>query len=195
MGSFSRKFRHVDSEVSEAQQRLPVGQVVTRPVKGDFHGLPVLGWVSRRKDQDTRLLMLALLLLRNNQLEGMLQMECPVYPETERAVVGTLQRLGWDGRIWPMEDGWPTGVIEDEQNIRHFLNTAKLEATLVFPPNSDLVNALLPLTVERAAGKFLMPPLPEPPDPLSPVLIDRFTQLCHVPTVFYPSRKDGEFIH
>lgn len=198
MGSFNRKVRRNEGndQVTEEQQRLPVGKVTSAPVKGQFQALPVLAWISLRKASEVRLMMLALLLLRENKIHGMLQMEIPVYSETEAAIVATLQRLGWDGRVWPEDAGWPTGS-DDEGSLQHFLSQANLASSLVFPP-SEGGNATLAVSVERAKGNFFMPPLPSDQDP-DPNLLAKFKELCENFKVFYTdahlARSHGETIH
>jgi hypothetical protein len=196
MGNFERKLRRAEEDreqVTEAQQRLPTGKVVSSPVNGEFQALPMLGWISLRKTTEVRLLMLAFLLLREGKVRGMLHIEFPLYPETERNTLGMLQMFGWDGRIWPKDEGWPTGS-DDEESHKHFLMDTGLEASLIFPPGSG-GNATMPVNVSRAKGPFFMPPLPEAEVDPDPKLMARFKELCQDIRVFYPSRKNGETIH
>lgn len=197
MGSFDRKIRRANDSselVTEAQQRLLVGKVVTSPVKGPFMGLPVLGWISVRKVTEIRLLMLGLLLLRDGKISGMLHVECPIYPETERNTLWMLQKFGWDGRVWPRDEGWPTGS-DDEEGHRHFLMQTGLEASLVFPPTETGGHATMSVDIQRAKGNFFMPPLPEAESDPDQKLVARLQELCQDYKVFYPERRSGETIH
>ncbi len=197
MGSFERKLRRIHDQAAEEEakgvdhSRLPVGKVVTEPVRGDFQGLPVLGWISSRAVTKTPLVMVALLLLRddNPQPAGMLHLEIPVFPETEEAVVAALERLGWDGRVWPKDSGWPTGG-PDEEGHKHLLTQTGLKGTMVFPPNQEGAFATLSLTIGRARGPFLMPPLPEPETPPSVHLTVTLRVLCEDWKTFYPEPKE-----
>jgi hypothetical protein len=203
MGSFDRKVRRsTENElVTEAQQRLPVGKVVSSPVKGEFMGLPLMGWVSLRKNSEVRLLMLALLLIREGGVKGILHVEIPIYPETETNAVWLLQSFGWDGRTWPTDPGWPTGT-DDEANHKHFLEQSGLVASLVFPPVEGGSHATMNVDIQRAKGNFFMPPLPEAAEEPDPKLVARFQELCQNFKVFYPTqastsekRSHGETLH
>lgn len=141
MGSFDRKVRRNNEKeelVTEEQQRLPVGKVVTSPVKGEFLALPMLGWVSLRKGSEIRLLMLALLLLRDAKISGVIHIEIPIYPETERNTIWMLQKFGWDGRVWPKDAGWPTGA-PDEEGHTHMLGQVNLSGSFVFRLRKPMV--------------------------------------------------------
>lgn len=203
MGSFDRKFKRAEERqelVTEEQQRLPVGRVVTSPVKGEFLALPMLAWVSLRKGTDIRLLMMALFLLRDGKISGMINIEFPIYPETEQNTIAMLQKYGWDGRIWPTDPGWPSGT-PDEEGHRDILDQVALVASIVFPPVGD-GHAAMNVSVERAKGNFFMPPLPEAEVDLDPALVARFRELCENYKVFYPvkaesteKRDHGETLH
>lgn len=204
MGSFDRKFKRAEERqelVTEAQQRLPVGKVAGSPVKGSFLALPALGWVSVRKNSEIRLLMLAVFLLRDAKLSGMLHIEFPIYPETERNTVWMLQNFGWDGRVWPQDAGWPTGSPDDEANYQHMLGQVELAGSLVFPPSPGGGNAGMNVSVERAKGNFFMPPLPEAESDPDEKLVARLRELCENFKVFHkteiksPEKHNGETLH
>ena len=172
--------------------KLPVGTVLSSPIKGDFLALPLFGWVAKRDKTETPLVMLVVLLLRSIEdpkPRGTLQIELPVLPETEIATVATLERLGWDGRVWPVDDGWPTGSKDDEEQIISLMEQASLRATMTFPPGEQGASTLT-VSVQRARGPFLMPPLPEPEEgTTSPVKLQRLRELCENPRIFYNPTK------
>lgn len=145
--------------------RLPVGQIMSEPVKGDFLALPLFGWVSVRAGTKTPLVMLSTLLVQPTPddpvLRGTLNIELPVLPETEAATLAALERFGWDGRVWPTDDGWPQGSEADMEQLVMLMDSAGLRATLTFPPSAQGAKAQT-VSVQRARGPFLMPPLPEP---------------------------------
>jgi len=196
MGSFDRKLRRTydSAEVTEEQKRFPVGKVVSSPVKGEFQALPVLGWISLRKGTEIKILNLALLLLREGKVSGMLHMDVPIYPETQSNTMAMLQNFGWDGRVWPLDEGWPTGT-PDEEGHRHLLVQTKLVATIVFPPSETGGHATLNVEVSRAKGPFFMPPLPAAEIDPDPVLVAKFETLCQDYAVFYPEPSLGHTIH
>jgi len=179
--------------------RLPTGLIVSEdPVKGEHTALPLFAWVSVRERTQTPLLMLLTLLLDETvaELKGSLQIEVPLMPETEPAALCLLDRLGWNGKVWPHEAGWPTGSGENEAQIKELMGQTGLKAAMVFPPIDNGNTATMPVNVQRARGPFLMPPLvveeayllrynKEPKDPEDEEKILYFRQLCANPSVFF----------
>jgi len=200
MGKLSRRLerRKQQREEQEAQgpkgadhRKLPVGKLISPPVKGDFLCLPLFGWVGVREKVDIPLVMLVVMLIRNTEVpepKGTLQIELPIWPETLNPTVAALQRFGWDGRIWPRDDGWPEGSDDDAKNLTELMHQANLRNTLAFPPD-DKGTACQSVTVGRAVGPFLMPPLSEPEDEVDPFLLENLRALCEDPKPFYPVMK------
>ncbi len=173
---------------------LPTGTILSNPIKGEFLALPLFGWVAKRSKTETPLVMLALLLMRSSEdptPRGTLQVELPILPETELATVAALERFGWDGRVWPIDEGWPTGSEDDEGTILTLMEQATLRATLTFPPGKEGV-ALQKVDVQRAMGPFLMPPLPAPEGEVNQAKLERLRQLCENPRVFFNPMKPAE---
>ena len=162
---------------------LPTGKLMSSPIKGDFLALPLFGWVALRAGDRVPLVMLRLLLLRSLEepASGLLQVEVPFIPKTELATLAALERFGWDGRVWPRDEGWPSGDSVDEVNIRKLMENYDVQATLTFPPN-DKGMALQSVTVSRARGPFLMPPLPEPEHAMDLDNLARLRALCADPS-------------
>ena len=176
---------------------LPTGEVISNPLKGDFLALPLFGWVGKREKVDTPLVLLVVLLMRSAEdpiPRGTLRIELPVIPETELATLAALERFGWDGRVWPVDEGWPTGSEDDEGNILTLMEQAAVRATLTFPPKPDQGVAVQPVTVTRSRGPFLMPALPAPEGEPDPVKLIRFRQLCENPRVFFQPVKPAEIL-
>lgn len=183
--------------LSPEQQRLPVGQIKSDPIKGDFQALPLFGWVSQRAEVKTPLVMLTTLLMRSSTdptPAGTLNIELPIFPETELATLALLEELGWDGRVWPIDDGWPTGDVNHEEMIIALMDQALLRATLTFPPNEERGARTFPVSVQRAQGPFSMPPLPELPPSWTPDerKLERLRQLCADPKVFHRPMQPAE---
>lgn len=173
-----------EQEVPEHHLRLPVGTVKSEPVKGDFLTIPLFGWVSTRVKTHTPLVMLVVLLIRQGDEtpHGTLQIELPIFAETELQTLAVLERYGWDGRVWPTDPGWPDGNGEDEESLKALIAQAGLKATFVFPPN-DAGVSVQEVKVTRARGPFLMPPLPEPDREPDPHKLARLRELCDNPTM------------
>lgn len=165
---------------------LPVGKVLSDPVKGKFLSLPLFGWVGIREKTETPLVMVTLMLLPQEHYSsapaGTLQVELPIFDETLKSTVAALDRFGWDGRVWPRDEGWPTGNEMDEEHLKHMLEVSGLKNTLVFP-TSDNGAAAQEVNVSRAVGPFLMPPLPVVEE-VDPWKVEQLTKLCENPTIF-----------
>lgn len=175
------------TDVPTDHLKLPVGQVTSAPVKGEFLALPLFGWVGLRRQTDTPLVMVVALLMREGgdpSPRGTIQLELPVFEDTELATLGVLERFGWDGRVWPTEEGWPSGITEEEIQLRALMDQAGLQATLTFPPN-EMGYMAQPLNVTRAKGPFLMPPLPELETEPDPIKLERLRALCQDPKVLF----------
>jgi len=169
-------------------RKLPVGKLISPPVKGEFLCLPLLGWVGVREKVDTPLVLLAVMLfksLEDPEPKGTLQIELPVHDETKLATVATLERFGWDGRIWPKDEGWPPEDSDDAKNLQAMIEQAELINTLVFPSDDEGFPAI-EVKVGRARGPFLMPPLPKPETEPDPFKVEKLTELCDNPSLFYP---------
>lgn len=168
---------------------LPVGKLLSSPIKGDFLSLPIFGWVATRAGDRVPLVMVRLLLLRSLEepAAGLLEIEMPFIPSTELGVFAALERFGWDGRVWPRDEGWPSGDTVDEATIRSLMENYGVRATLTFPPNDKGV-ALQAVTVSRAKGPFLMPPLPEPEGVADPDKLSQLRTLCQDPSTMLLSK-------
>jgi len=167
-------------------KKLPVGQVISHPVKGKFLALPLFGCIGLREKVDTPLVLLTCLLMSSPdepKPAGTLRIELPVIEETEMATVAALERFGWDGRVWPEDEGWPSGT-DDEISIRALLNQANLAATMTFP-SEDQGTKTQTVSIERAKGPFLMPPLPDPEPTPDLHLVERLRGVIRNPAMFY----------
>jgi hypothetical protein len=180
-------------EVPPNHRELPTGKLLSPPVRGDFLALPLFGWVALRAGDRVPLVMLTLLLIRSLEdpmPRGTLEVTLPVLGKTEMATLAALERFGWDGRVWPTDEGWPSGDSVEEDNIRELMRQAKLRATLTFPPNASGASAQT-VTVSRAQGPFLMPPLPAPDGEPDPVKLAKLMTLCADPSTMLLSKSNS----
>jgi hypothetical protein len=130
---------------------------------------------------------LQVLLLRRLEFKfvGSMTIGLPVTPKTELYVNALLQTFGWDGRVWPDEEGWPTGT-PDEQQIQQLLDRAGLISTLTFPSTENGA-PLIEMPVAKTSAPFHLAPFEEVNSP--PVHLARFRALVHNPPAF---RKGSE---
>jgi hypothetical protein len=159
-------------ELPPEQQKLPTGRVLTEPLRGSFQSFPLLAWISVRHRDRIPLVMLVLALLESETtgIRGTLELELPLYIDTEAATLAALERYGWTGAVWANGDPPPLDSIDLAEQLKGLLGqtTTKLKRTLVFAPDPATGNTLAQtVEVSRAKGRFLMPPLEIPATPPS----------------------------
>lgn len=164
---------------------LPVGKVLSAPVRGEHLTLPLFGWVAARAKEATPLVMLVVILIdpETQEPKGTLQLEFPVFIETEMATLSVLRGYGWDGRIWPTEPGWPEGNDVEEENLKDLLKKSGLKASFVFPPSESGYSAQT-VNISRAKGPFLMPPLLDPETEAPAEILSKFREVVVDPKKF-----------
>ena len=165
-----RQDRALEEELPIDQQKLPVARVLTEPVRGPHVSFPLLAWTALRERDRIPLVMLVLALLSPDKegICGTLEVELPVYPETEAATLLVLERYGWAGDVWTLGAPPPFDNIELGEQLKGLLNqtTTRMQRTLVFAPDPETGSALAQtVDVARAKGRFLMPPLEAPKEP------------------------------
>lgn len=202
-----KKPKRKKAGIPNNHRKLPVGnvreQTTDQPVRGEYQSMPLFGWVSVRQQTEDPLVMLTVLLIRSVEdpmPRASLQIELPVFDDTIHATLACLERYGWDGRVWPIDDGWPEGSTSgEEEQVLGLMEQAGLRATMTFPPG-ELGVALQPVKVERAQGPFLMPPLPEaekgwPNTPEGAAKFAKLKLICENPRQFYnpmkPAKAEG----
>jgi len=186
--------RQEDELVPDNFQKLPEGRVLTSPIKGDFWTMPLFAWVRLQVKTRIPYVVVRMLLVRSAEdmnPRGILEVAMPFLAETERATLAVLERYGWDGRSWPRDEGWPDGDDAGGTNLRALMETASIKATLPFPP-TDKGHALQPVSVTRARGPFLMPPLPEPEGEPDLWKLERLRGFCKDPTTMLLSTQTSE---
>jgi len=174
-----------EATIPDGHLALPVGNVVSAPVKGDFLSIPLFAWTGRRVRVNTPLVMVTVLLINSiedPQPRGTLQVELPIFKTTELATLAALERYGWDGRIWPLDPGWPDADAVEANNLKDLIEQAGLRSTFTFPPSEQGISAQA-VKVSRAKGAFLMPPLPDPTSDPDPKKLERLRELYQNPTM------------
>jgi hypothetical protein len=115
------------------------------------------------------MLHVALLGKQDHVMHGTLEVELPLYIETEAATLAALDRYGWAGTTWALGEAAPQGDEGVGQQLTGLITQAaeNLRATLLFTSGPDGMPAQ-EVEITRAQGRFLMPPLEKPeraPDP------------------------------
>jgi len=91
---------------------------------------------------------------------GILTLGMPVTEKTEAHVVGFLEDLGWDGRVWPFNDhDWPEGT-EDELQVVQLCKQAQLGCTMTFRPGDEGAPSV-PIRVSKSREAYPLAPFRE----------------------------------
>jgi hypothetical protein len=158
------------NELPPEEQKLPTGRVVGDPLRGKFLSVPLLGWVAVRDRDRIPLVMLVLALLgeSDHAMHGTLEVELPLYLDTEAATLAALERYGWAGTTWALGDPAPNGDEGLGEQLTGLISqvSQNLRATLLFASGATFTPAQ-EVEVTRAQGRFLMPPLEKPSEPPS----------------------------
>lgn len=178
-----KRQRDLDSnELPLEQQKLPAGRVVGNPLRGSFLSFPILGWIAVRERERERipLVMLQLALLGNQDkvMHGTLEVELPLYIDTEAATLAALDRYGWAGTTWALGEPAPLGNEDQGLQLAGLITQAadNLRATLLFTSDAQ-GTPTQEVDVARAQGRFLMPPLEQPAEPPNPERLRAFRSI------------------
>jgi len=149
---------------------------------GEYPMFALLAWVQQRKATWPVVgLQLSVLNKESDRVVGGLTMGLPLTPSSERHVCRLLEELGWDGRVWPYKDHeWPEGT-EDEKGLLSLLRTAKLGATLTFPPHPEGTPTVM-IPVLKRSGVYSVAPFLE--GPVMPRHLEALRSLAANPTPF-----------
>jgi hypothetical protein len=147
----------------------PTGVLTDGKVRpGTYPAFAVMGWTEELHNRwPAVVLRLALMQRQSEVVIGGMFLYMPFSPRSERHVCATLERLGWDGRIWPHKDhGWPEGH-DEEGTILELLQKAELGATLTFPNDPNVGIPAIPIYVGKrvGCGTFHTAPYHEAPMP------------------------------
>jgi len=162
--------------------------IFVRNVKraGMFWFMPILGWIEPR---DTPYAMLTGTLLRiaDQSYGGSASWRIPATPANHEALLTLLASLGWDGRIWPDDGGWPSGAPEEE-GLRTLVQRVPLASTFSFAPDPVKGTRVLKVLVPKTQGHMLLAPEVVDEDRILPTdaLRTRYEQVLADPSIFMP---------
>lgn len=151
---------------------------------GPYLLLPILG--SAHKTQAGRFVLLNTFLLRlsDERHVGVLNWLLPFNERTEAAIVKLLASLGWDGRVWPNDSGWPGTDTQEGVGLRTVLDGQGLLATLTFPPDAKNGNATLRQDILRTSANFPLSPHVDAKEP-APELTPKLRALALDPAAIF----------
>jgi hypothetical protein len=150
---------------------------------GPYNILPVLCTMHRAKTSVYVLLSSFLLRIPDDKHMGVMNWLLPYNERTALTVCKLLVSLGWDGRVWPDDAGWPTGTEAD--GLRQVLKGQNLTATLTFPPDPKNGNFCLRQEVLRSNADFaLCPDVDDGAREPTPEHLEKLRQLAIDPSIF-----------
>lgn len=156
---------------------------------GPFRMLPLMACIRHNESGPLPYLMVFAGVLRNYQDEhqGSLSWRVPLNDQTVPTATRLLGAMGWDGRVWPDERGWPDDVEQEASGLRVIMEESRLGQTLVFPPDAERGSRVLPFLLSRSRGRgFVLPveySLPEDAE-VRPELEARLRALMQTPELF-----------
>jgi hypothetical protein len=156
---------------------------------GPYNVLPILCSMHKNKNRPFLLLTSFLLRIADEAHVGVLNWMLPFNEHTEETIARLLVSLGWDGRVWPEEPGWPgdfdKSTDREAVGLRELLKGQNLLATLTFPPDPENGNATLRQEVLRTSADFpLNPDVRVGTKDPTPEMIEKLRKFALDPSVF-----------
>jgi hypothetical protein len=148
-----RAYEKATPDRDVARARVTEGHVTPGP----YLALPLIGWLAQVGGARFLSLGMALIRISDNSPVGSLGWAIPFGPRTDETCANVLAALGWDGRIWPTNPGWPTGT-DREEAIRTMLDEANLGNAIVFPPDETRGAPAVRINVLASSGPFTLDP-------------------------------------
>lgn len=161
------------SAVSPAQEVAPhlprARQTGTAPSTGEVVALPVMAYLMDQvKGRFLRIQHLMFLTTEDPSPVGPLVVDYPITPETLPKVLWMLKSLGWDGRLWPRDPGWPDDDEDFEQICIALGGKDAVAHCMVFIPGEE-ATATVKVTLPPGTRWFALPDLPDPLGDLGPL--------------------------
>ena len=149
---------------------------------GEYPMFALLGWVQPREANWPVVgLSLTTLSKAGDRAIGGLTLGLPLTPRSEHHICRLLEAFGWDGRVWPHQDhGWPEGT-DDEAGLLGLLRTARLGASLTFPPHPQGTPTVT-IPVLKTSGVYSVAPFLE--GPVMPQRLETLRALAADPRPF-----------
>lgn len=134
---------------------------------GPYRLLPLVGTVRRTKSGAALVVQGLLLKVYADKNEGLLNWKIPLSEGTLGSALELLAALGWDGRVWPSEAGWPDSDPWEAKGLHRMLGELGLKGSMVFPPVAGKGTRTLRVLVSKSGmNLFPLPPTVEAEDRL-----------------------------
>jgi hypothetical protein len=180
--------KKIEKAIKDYQRNTPesdraYGTVIGKAVMqaSIYRLLPLLGYIIQGK------LFIQGILLKSyvDEHSGSMDWAIPLNERTMGDALTVLASLGWDGRVWPRDKGWPDGDPKEAKGLRVLMERIGLTASLVFPPHNEKGSRVLRIHVLKTGGTpFPLPPYVDDADKVAPTqaMIDRLASELASPT-------------
>ncbi len=128
---------------------------------GPFRMLPLLAYLRQDEGDPCPNLWVYSTVLLNyaDTHRGLLNWRIPLTERNIPVAVRLLGSLGWDGRVWPQDGGWPEESSQESVGLRLIMTDMGMGSIMVFPPDAERGSAALSFLVSRSNGhQFVLPP-------------------------------------
>lgn len=169
------------------RENLAYGSLTSsNPKPGTYRFMPLLGHISVYSGQTYLIIQGILLLTYQDKHAGTISWTIPLNKGTKEEGLALLAALGWDGRVWPDDAGWPDGDQHEATGLERLLYESYIDASLVFPPHPERGSRVIRVLVSKSNGRFPMPIQLEEEDlvAVTPELRSRFDVLVADPSIF-----------
>lgn len=141
---------------------------VTKPLSaGLYRLLPLAGGIRVNKDGDIKLVISGTVLRAFEAKNvGILNWGIPMTPANIPKAVQVMAALGWDGKVWPLDGGWPhpTDNEDEAKGLEFIMRDLKLAQVFTFPPDAVRGSRVLKFVLGHTVDFFPMPLTLSPED-------------------------------
>ena len=157
----------------------------TKP--GVYRFLPIISYLTPYKGRTHLVINGILVTSAQDTHGGTLVWDIPLTDATREDALALLVALGWTGRVWPCDPGWPDDDKDEMEGMSRVLYDSYLDASLVFPPHPEQGCRVIRVHVLKGTVRFPLPLWVEDEDrvEVTPEVRARFAEILATPYVFH----------
>ena len=180
------KIRAYGKTPKEHQSVLQVREITKT---GLYWLLPLIGWVEPLDPHASITILGTLLKVSDQSYAGSGVWIIPASDKNREDALRVLAALGWNGKLWPQDEEWPTGAVEEE-GLRHLLERVHITNTFSFSPDPKKGNRVMKVIVSKTVGSMPLPleVAPEDTVTVTATMRQRMDEYLADPTLFVPVR-------